>query len=109
MLRRLFGKEEEKSADDIKLEESLSKTRSGLLGRIGTIFQENEISEELWEELEEILILGDVGMTTTMALVEVKRSPVSCIPSPESPANLITTRSRLVGSTRSSVDVTRQR
>ena len=76
MLRRLFGKEEEKSADDIKLEESLSKTRSGLLGRIGTIFQENEISEELWEELEEILILGDVGMTTTMALVEATRERV---------------------------------
>jgi fused signal recognition particle receptor len=76
VLRRLFGKEEEKSADDIKLEESLSKTRSGLLGRIGTIFQENEISEELWEELEEILILGDVGMTTTMALVEATRERV---------------------------------
>jgi hypothetical protein len=29
-----------------------------------------------------------------MAVSLVKRSPVSCIPSPESPANRITTRSR---------------
>ncbi len=42
----------------------------------------------------------------TIALVEVKRSPVSCIPSPESPANRITTRLRLSGPIRSSVDVT---
>jgi len=57
LFRRLFGKEE-KTADDVKLEASLQKTRAGFLGRIATIFQENEITAELWEELEEALIRG---------------------------------------------------
>ena len=65
MFGRLFGKKkEEKTEDDVKLEQSLTKTRGGIFGRIGTIFQENEITDELWEELEETLIMGDVGMAT---------------------------------------------
>ncbi len=74
MLRRMFGKEEEKTQDELKLEESLQKTRSGIFGRIGAIFQENEITEELWEELEETLIMGDLGMDVTMDLVEATRA-----------------------------------
>ena len=76
MLRRLFGRQEEKSADDVKIEESLQKTRSGIFGQIGSLFQENEISDELWEELEEALIVADVGMDTTMQLVESTRDRV---------------------------------
>ena len=76
MLRRLFGRQEEKSADDIRIEESLQKTRSGIFGQIGSLFQENEISDELWEELEEALIVADVGMETTMELVESTRAGV---------------------------------
>lgn len=76
MLRRLFGRQETKTEDEIKLETSLEKTRSSFLGRIGTIFQENEITEELWEELEEALIRGDVGMNVTMQLVEDTRARV---------------------------------
>ncbi|MFN8494205.1 MAG: signal recognition particle-docking protein FtsY [Caldilineaceae bacterium] len=70
MFRRLFGKQEEKTQDEVKLEQSLQKTRSGIFGRISTLFQENEITEALWEELEETLIVGDVGMTVTAELVE---------------------------------------
>ncbi len=69
MLRRMFGREEEKSADDVKLEASLNKTRAGFFDRIGTLFQENEITDGLWDELEELLIMGDVGMDTTIELV----------------------------------------
>lgn len=75
MFRRLFGKEE-KSEDDVKLEASLQKTRAGFLGRIATIFQENEITEELWEELEEALIRGDVGMNVATTLVNKTRQRV---------------------------------
>ncbi|RIK32142.1 MAG: signal recognition particle-docking protein FtsY [Chloroflexi bacterium] len=77
MFRRLFGRQDEKTEDEVKLEQSLQKTRGGILGRLGTIFQENEITEELWEELEETLIVGDVGMTTTAELVERTRQRVS--------------------------------
>ncbi|MBW7882389.1 MAG: signal recognition particle-docking protein FtsY [Caldilineaceae bacterium] len=77
MFSRLFGKkQEEKTQDEIRLEESLKKTRSGILGRIGTIFQENEITEELWDELEETLIMGDVGMATTQELLSATRARV---------------------------------
>lgn len=77
MLRRLFGREEEVTAEEKKLEDSLAKTRTGFFDRIGTLFQENEITEDLWEELEEILIMGDVGMDTTMELVERTRIRVA--------------------------------
>jgi len=76
VLRRLFGRQDEKSADDVRIEESLRKTRSGIFGQVGSLFQENEISDELWEELEEALIVADVGMETTMELVESTRTRV---------------------------------
>lgn len=77
MFSKLFGKkQEEKTQDDLKLEQSLQKTRSGILGRIGSIFQENEITPELWEELEDILIMGDVGAATTQELLAATRTRV---------------------------------
>ncbi|MDE0143565.1 MAG: signal recognition particle-docking protein FtsY [Caldilineaceae bacterium] len=76
MLRRLFGRQEEKTADDVRIEESLQKTRLGIFSQIGSIFQENEVSDELWEELEEALIVADVGMDTTVELVESTRKHV---------------------------------
>ena len=39
-------------------------------------FQENEVSDALWEELEEALIVADVGMDTTVELVESTRARV---------------------------------
>jgi fused signal recognition particle receptor len=42
-----------------------------VLGRLSGLFSTDEpITDEFWEELEEILILADVGMPTTMALVD---------------------------------------
>ena len=77
MFGRLFGKKkEEKTQDDLKLEQSLQKTRSGILGRIGSIFQENEITDALWDELEEVLIAGDVGMVTAEELLTATRDRV---------------------------------
>jgi fused signal recognition particle receptor len=76
VLRRLFGRQEEKSADDVRIEESLQKTRSGIFGQIGSLFQENEISDELWDELEEALIVADVGMDATTELVASTRARV---------------------------------
>lgn len=76
MLRRLFGRQETKSQDEVKLEESLQKTHNTFFGRIGSLFQENEITEELWEELEETLIRGDVGMNVALELVNRSRARV---------------------------------
>ena len=53
------------------LRDSLARTRQGILSRLGGLFSADEpITDELWEELEEILILADVGMPTTMTLVD---------------------------------------
>lgn len=62
--------------DEQKLDKSLSKTRGGVLGRLGSIFQANEISDDMWDDLEEALIMGDVGVDTTLKLVEATRGRV---------------------------------
>jgi len=62
--------------DEQKLDKSLNKTRGGVLGRLGAIFQANEITDDLWDDLEEALIIGDVGVDTTLKLVEATRERV---------------------------------
>jgi len=76
LFRRLFGKQEEKTQDEVKLEASLQKTRTNVFSRIATIFQENEITDDLWDEVEETLLVGDVGMTVTQELVKRTRQRV---------------------------------
>ena len=46
------------------------KTRRGLIGRVGSLFRGSDLDEEVWEELEEILISADVGVESTMELVD---------------------------------------
>ena len=76
LFRKLFNKEEDKTQDELRLEQSLQKTRNSLFGRIGSLFQENEITDELWDELEESLITADVGVETTTELVARTRERV---------------------------------
>lgn len=76
MFRRLFGKQEDRTQDEVKLEASLQKTRASVFSRIATIFQENEITEDLWDELEATLLSGDVGSTVTQELVAKTRQRV---------------------------------
>ncbi|HEX9117717.1 MAG TPA: signal recognition particle-docking protein FtsY [Anaerolineae bacterium] len=67
---------QEKAEDQAKLQSSLAKTRQGFFGRIGTIFQANEITDETWDELEELLIQADLGVNTATELVERLRERV---------------------------------
>ncbi len=54
--------------DKFKL--GLSKTRSNLSGKINELIQSTKkLDEEFWEELEEILIQADVGVSTSLELV----------------------------------------
>lgn len=56
----------------------LEKTRGSLWGRIKSVFGgKSTIGEEEFEQLEEILIAGDVGMQYTMKLVEDLRRSVT--------------------------------
>lgn len=52
------------------IETGLTRTRRSFFGRIGEIFSQAELSEKVWEELEELLIQADVGVATTVDLVQ---------------------------------------
>jgi len=53
-----------------KISEGLTRTRQGFFGRISSLFGARAINDELWEELEELLILADVGVTPTVEIIE---------------------------------------
>ncbi len=60
-----------------KLKNGLLKTRSGVVEKLEeTAKAHNEFSEDLWDELEEILIAGDVGVKIAMRLIENVREMV---------------------------------
>ncbi len=65
----MFGRKKE-------LTQSLTRTRQSFFGRITTLFGANDITEELWQELEELLIQGDVGANTTIEVVDRVRARV---------------------------------
>lgn len=60
-----------------KLKDGLSKTRNGLTDKINEALNlAITIDEDLYEELEEILITSDVGMDTTVDIIERLRSKI---------------------------------
>lgn len=60
-----------------KLKEGLTKTRDGLTDKINEALNlAITIDEDLYEELEEILITSDVGMDTTVDIIERLRNKI---------------------------------
>ena len=60
-----------------RLKVGLSKTQENLVGRVRSLLRAGrKIDEELMEEIEEILIQADVGVNTTMMLMENVRDIV---------------------------------
>ena len=54
-----------------RLKEGLAKTKSGITDRVDNLLKSyKKIDEDLFEELEEILITSDIGVQTTMEIVE---------------------------------------
>lgn len=53
-----------------KLVSGLTKTRDNLVNQIKSVLKGKKVSEELFEELEEILIGADVGVASTMEIME---------------------------------------
>jgi fused signal recognition particle receptor len=50
--------------------EALRRSREGVLVRLGQLLERPRFGEELWAELEELLLLADVGVPTTRLLVQ---------------------------------------
>jgi fused signal recognition particle receptor len=48
----------------LKLEQGVEKTRQSFFGRLGGLFAREQIDDDLWDELEELLIGADVGIAT---------------------------------------------
>ena len=60
-----------------KLKSGLTKTRDGLTDKINEALKlAVTIDEDLYEELEEILITSDIGMDTTIEIIERLRSKI---------------------------------
>lgn len=60
-----------------RLKEGLAKTRDNLVSGIDSIFRGfSEIDEDFYEELEEVLIMADIGVATTEKIIENLRQKV---------------------------------
>lgn len=60
-----------------RLQERLGKTHTAFVYQLDRLFLgEKEISQELFDQLEELLITADLGVSTTMALLDAARKRV---------------------------------
>ena len=64
-LKAFFSKQDQK-----KLEEGLANTKKSFLSKLGTaLVGKTKIDEELLDELEDVLIQSDVGVATTLKII----------------------------------------
>ena len=73
VLNRLFRR---RAAPDVELEKGLEKTRRGIFTEITRLFERSAIDEELYEDLEMLLIQADVGWDVSQKLVAELRARV---------------------------------
>ncbi len=52
------------------IKDSLTRTRNAVFGRIAGLLGASQVTDATWDELEELLIQADVGVETTLYLVE---------------------------------------
>jgi len=68
---------EEKVGFFQKLKQGLSKSRNGFVSGMDAVFLGcSKIDDDFYEELEEVLIMGDVGVNTTNVLIESLKKKV---------------------------------
>jgi fused signal recognition particle receptor len=73
---RLFGRrrDEDEAEAAEATERALERTRSSMFGRLGGLFSRSDVTEELWDSLEEVLIGADAGVETTFDVLERVRA-----------------------------------
>lgn len=72
----MFDLFKRKKESEENIEQGLAKTRQGFFGQIASLFEVDEITEDLWDDLEALLIQADLGVETTMEVVERTRRRV---------------------------------
>jgi len=61
-----------------KLKNKLFKTREGIIGKVSaSIRSHKEVNDDLFDEIEEILISGDIGVDVSLQLIEEVREKVT--------------------------------
>jgi len=61
---------EERAEIHAQTERAVARTRRGFFGKIGGLFERPDFDDDLWDELEEILITADTGLATTEAILD---------------------------------------
>ena len=64
---KLF-KSKEKNSNKYKL--GLNKTRQGAIGNLKKILEKNNIDDNLFDELEELFIMADIGVDTVISFID---------------------------------------
>ena len=59
-----------------KIKSGLTKTRKAMASSLGSVFSFSEINDDFYDELEECLILGDLGVNTAVKAVDALRARV---------------------------------
>jgi fused signal recognition particle receptor len=59
-----------------KWRESLDRTRKATFGRIVTVFGGSEVNQETWDDLEALLIQADVGVETSLEMINRLKNAV---------------------------------
>lgn len=67
---------EEKAEVHEQTERAVERTRRGFFSRLGGLFERADFEDDLWDELEEILIGADAGLETTTAILDGVRARV---------------------------------
>ncbi len=59
-----------------RLQEGLAKTKKGMIGRIGDALTATEVDETMLNELEEALIVSDIGLDTAEKIIVALRADI---------------------------------
>ncbi len=62
--------------DRERTQAAVRRTRRRWFSRLTVVFQRSEIDDDMWDELEESLISADVGVATTMKLLDTLRGRI---------------------------------
>ena len=60
-----------------KVEQSLQRTRRGFFSQISELFAADEITPSLWDDLQDLLVLGDCGVETTNFVLDALEKSVT--------------------------------
>lgn len=66
--------EEEPEPEPATFRSRLGKARSAMAGYLGSIVSRGDVNAETWDELEEALIRADVGVSSTMEILDTVRA-----------------------------------